>query len=206
MADLLHVYSKYSEIKLFDGKIYLSDYNEFNAIVREMRQNAQRDIKSEGYSIDDARYYLEITLADDNSQNFRVTTEKLELTSEADVKILCAKFLQVRERLLGKNQYKGKTRLLTTMLNASITMPHWQFKAIELGSPDPQRAFKSEREVFWSPEKGYQKTPIYDRDLLQPGNFIKGPAIIEAKDTTYAIPANWNLNIDKYSNAILEEV
>jgi N-methylhydantoinase A len=60
--------------------------------------------------------------------------------------------------------------------------------------------------VGWSPLEGYRKTPIYDRDLLEPGNLIKGPAVIEARDTTYVIPADWVLNIDKYSNAILEEV
>ncbi len=95
---------------------------------------------------------------------------------------------------------------MTTVLNAAITMPHWEFKEAELGPSDPRPAFKGERDVLWSPKTGYQKTPIYDRDLLIPGNFIHGPAIIEARDTTYVIPADWTLNIDKYSNAILEEV
>jgi N-methylhydantoinase A/oxoprolinase/acetone carboxylase beta subunit len=85
-------------------------------------------------------------------------------------------------------------------------MPHWQFQAVEPGSQDPQEALRGEREVFWTPEEGYQKTPIYNRDRLVPGNLVKGPAVIEARDTTYVIPADWILNIDKYSNAILEEV
>ena len=204
MADLLHVYSKYGEIELCDGRSYLGEYDRFNAVVSEMHKRALRDIKAEGYSADDARYSLELVMADDSSGDVRVTTDKLALASEADVKALCAGFLEAREKLGGKS--KGGIRVLTTMLNAAITMPHWQFQAVAPGGPDPRRALRGEREVFWSPEKGYQKTPIYDRDLLEAGNIVRGPAVIEARDTTYVIPADWVLNIDKYSNAILEEV
>ena len=206
MADLLHVYSRYSEVRLFDGKTYLNEYTAFNAVVDEMYQRARRDIKSEGYSTDDARYYLELVTADDRANSFRVTTEKLSLASEADVKALCSAFLQAREKATGDSRYRGGIRALTTMLNAAVTMPHWRFQAVEPGGPDPRKALRGERDVFWSPEAGYRKTPIYDRDRLAPGNLVKGPAVIEARDTTYVIPADWVLSIDKYSNAILEEV
>jgi N-methylhydantoinase A len=205
MADLLHVYSKYNEIRLFDGKSYLSDFKGFNAIVNEMSQLARRDIKSEGYSMDDARYYLELVMEDADGNTFRVTTDRLELASEADVKSLCSAFLGVRAKATG-GDYKGSIRLLTILLNTAVTMPHWQFQAVEPGPPDPRKALRGEREVFWTPDEGYRKTPIYDRDRLEPGNMVKGPAVIEARDTTYIIPADWVLNIDQYSNAILEEV
>lgn len=205
MADLLHVYSKYGEIKLFDGKRYLGDYAVFNDMIGEMRRRALRDIKSEGYSTADARYYLDLVMEDNGGHSCRVTADKLELASPADVKALCAAFLQARAKAAG-GDYQGSIRILTTMLNAAVTMPHWRFEAVALGGPDPQRARRGEREVFWSPEKGYQKTPIYDRDRLAPGNVIQGPAVIEARDTTYVVPAGWVLNIDKYSNAVLEEV
>jgi N-methylhydantoinase A/oxoprolinase/acetone carboxylase beta subunit len=206
MADLFHVYSKYARIKLFDGAGYCSDYHKFNSIVKDMYNGARRDIKSEGYPVEDARYYLELSLEDENSQTFIVSTDKLELTSQADVQEVSAKFTQVRERMTGQSNYQGAITISTMVLNAIITMPHWEFEAYELGPADPQPAFKGEREVFWTPGTGYQKTPIYNRDLLRPGNFVQGPAIIEAKDTTYVIPENWTLTIDKYMNAILEEV
>jgi N-methylhydantoinase A len=205
MADLLHVYSRYGEIKLFDGTKYTDDYDRFNAAVTEMVQLARRDIKSEGYSAAAARYYLELVMEDDSANSFRVTSDKLELASEADVRALCSGFIEAREKASGA-EYRGGIRVLTTMLNAAVTMPHWQFQAFEPGPPDPVGAGKGEREVFWSPEKGYKKTPIYDRDKLAPGNIVRGPAVIEARDTTYVIPAGWVLNVDKYANAILEEV
>ena len=206
MADLLHVYSKYGAITLFDGKRYLGDFNKFNATVDEMYRRALRDIKSEGYSVDDARYYLELTMEDDNSGSLRVTTDRLTLKSEADAKALCSAFLKARDKVTGGSGYKGGIRIMNTMMNAVVTMPHWQFQAIGPGGPNPQRAYKGERDVYWSPEEGYRETPIYDRDLLEAGNIVQGPAVIEARDTTYVVPASWVLDIDKYSNAILQEV
>jgi N-methylhydantoinase A len=205
MANLLHVYSRYNRIELYDGKGYLDQYDNFNSMVAEIHRQALRDIKSEGYSVEDARYYLELVMEDSTGHSCRVTTEKLELASEADVKALCSAFLDARARTAG-GDYNGSIRLLTTLLTATITMPHWHFQAFEPDSEDPRKALRGEREVFWTPEAGYRATPIYDRDLLEPGNLVKGPAVIEARDTTYVIPANWVLNIDKYANAILEEV
>ncbi|OGO32531.1 MAG: hypothetical protein A2Z29_07000 [Chloroflexi bacterium RBG_16_56_11] len=206
MADLLHVYSRYNKLRLYDGKKYLAEYHEFNTMVNEMLQRARRDIKSEGYSENDARYYLELAMEDDSSGSLRVTADRLALESEADIKALCSAFLKARSKVTGDSGHKGSIRIMTTMLNAVVTMPHWQFQASEPGGPDPRRASRGERDVFWSPKEGYRKTPIYDRDLLEPGNIVKGPAVIEARDTTYVLPAEWVLNIDKYSNAIIEEV
>jgi N-methylhydantoinase A/oxoprolinase/acetone carboxylase beta subunit len=31
------------------------------------------------------------------------------------------------------------------------------------------------------------------------------PAIVEAKDTTYEIPSNWYIKVDKYLNGRIEE-
>jgi N-methylhydantoinase A len=205
MADLLHVYSKYNRIELYGGKDYLDRYDKLNTMVEEMYQHTLRDIKSEGYSMNDARYFLELVMEDTAANTFRVMTDKLEFASEADIKALCSAFLEVRAKATG-GDYKGSIRVLTTLLNATVAMPHWQFWAIEPGPPDPGKALRGEREVFLAPEEGYRKTPIYDRDLLEPGNLVKGPAVIEARDTTYVIPADWVLSIDKYANAILEEV
>ena len=44
---------------------------------------------------------------------------------------------------------------------------------------------------------------IYDWDQLQPGNQIEGAAILEDANTTYFVPENWTLQMDKFGNAAL---
>ncbi len=205
MADLLHVYSKYSPIQMFDGANYLQDYKKFNSIVNELYRKAQRDIKGEGYPVNSAKYNLELTMIDESSNTIRIIADKLELSSEADVKGLCTIFSNTRTRLTGTSAEVNKIFVHSIVFNALIDMPHWKFKATKLGSQDPGPAFKGEREVFWLPQNGYQNTPIYERDLLSPGNIIKGPAIVDGRDTTYVIPGKYSLTIDEYSNAIIME-
>ena len=71
-------------------------------------------------------------------------------------------------------------------------------------SPDHSNARKGVRDVFWG--DGYVGTDIYERDLLECGNRIEGPAVIESPDTTYVIPPKWSYTVDKYRNGIIEVV
>jgi N-methylhydantoinase A/acetophenone carboxylase len=122
----------------------------------------------------------------------RIDIEKLLLSSEQDVKELCTKFVA-----------KGPISISAITLNAKVLMPHLTAKKFKMGGANPNKAMKASRQVFWSPPLGYQNTPVYELDLLIPGNVVKGPAVIDARDTTYVIPEGMSLKIDNYSNAIM---
>ena len=47
-------------------------------------------------------------------------------------------------------------------------------------------------------------TMLYDRDKLQTGNRIAGPALLLQLDTTIVVPPDWNGEVDPYGNLILE--
>ncbi len=206
MTDMLHIYSKFDEITLFDGKNYLSDYAKFNSTVNELLEGAQRDIKGEGYSLDEAKYYLELVMGDEALSGVRIKSDKLQMSSESDVRELCSQFTKAKKQITGVSEDRNKVVIYTTILNALIVMSHYEIKTSELVGKDPGGAYKGQKEVFWSREAGYQKTPIYQRESLMPGNVVTGPAIVEAKDTTYVIPSDYSLAIDKYSNGIIKEV
>jgi N-methylhydantoinase A len=198
-TDLLHRYSKYGQTTLFDGAKYLASYKAFNQTVRQLIEVARRDIKGEGFSPDEAAYYLEL-IGDGDLADYIVRSDKVQLASVADVKGLCAQF--------GRPDKKGpaKVTVSTLILNAFVPMPHYELSPSPLAGEDPSAALREERDVFWSPEAGYKKTPIYNRELLMPGNRVIGPSVVEAKDTTYVIPANRSFYISEYSQGVLREV
>ncbi|HUT67507.1 MAG TPA: hydantoinase/oxoprolinase family protein [Dehalococcoidales bacterium] len=197
-TDLLHRYSKYLPLTLFDGVNYLKDFKKLNEAVAQLTGVARRDIMGEGFSADNAGYYLEF-IGDGHLAAYNVKSEKIKLSSEEEVKQLCAQF--------GTPGEKGpaKVTVSTIILNAVVPMPHYELTSSPLAGEDPGRASRGERDVYWSPEVGYLKTPIYDRELLAPGNRVIGPAVVEAKDTTYVIPANKSYYIGEYSHGVLEE-
>jgi N-methylhydantoinase A len=198
-TDLLHRYAKYERITLFDGVKYLADYKAFNQIVKYLIDAARRDIKGEGFSADDAVYYLEL-IGDEDLADYNVRSEKIQIRSEEDVKKICAQF--------GRPDKQGsaKVTVSTLILNALVSMPHYELSPSPFAGEDPSSALREERDVFWSPEVGYQKTPIYERGALVPGNRVVGPAVVEAKDTTYVIPAHKSYDISEYSHGVLKEI
>ena len=198
-TDLLHRYSKYVPVTLFDGVNYLTDYEKLNQTVRQLMDIARRDIGGEGFSADNAVYYLEL-IGDKDLAEYNVRSEKIQLSSEEDVKKICAQFGRPDK------QDSAKVTISTLILNALVPMPHYELSPSPLAGEDPGGAFRGERDIFWSPEVGYRKTPIYDRGLLVPGNKVIGPAVVEAKDTTYVIPADKSYYISEYSHGVLEEV
>ena len=64
---------------------------------------------------------------------------------------------------------------------------------------------KGRRDVFFANTTEFIQCDIHARDLLQPGMFIKGPAIIEGLDSTVLINPNWQSEIDVYGTCILRK-
>ena len=120
--------------------------------------------------------------------------DSLSIESEADVKNLCSKF----------SENGGPVSISAIVLNVRVPMPHVATKKSRLAGKKPDKALKTSRPVFWAPDLGYQDTPIYDLDLLEPGNTVRGAAVVEGKDTTYVIPDEMSLQVDKYTNLVMK--
>ena len=69
----------------------------------------------------------------------------------------------------------------------------------------PNTSVKGCRDVFFSETTEFITCDVHARDLLQPGAFIKGPAIIESLDSTVLINPNWESLIDEYGTCILTQ-
>lgn len=48
------------------------------------------------------------------------------------------------------------------------------------------------------------KVPVYERNALQPGGTLVGPAIITQYDTTTTVPPGWQVQVDRFGNLIIE--
>ena len=61
-------------------------------------------------------------------------------------------------------------------------------------------AGRRKREIFW-PDLGKKKnTPVYNGELLAPGNRIAGPAIVETSDTTVVVQPGTKLREEALGN------
>jgi N-methylhydantoinase A len=64
-------------------------------------------------------------------------------------------------------------------------------------------AQKSTRRAYFADLGGWVDTPIYERTLLQEGDEIQGPAIVEQEDSTTVITGGQTARTDAYGNLIV---
>jgi N-methylhydantoinase A len=67
----------------------------------------------------------------------------------------------------------------------------------------PDFAVKGRRRVHLSADTSVEAR-LYERDRLDIGSAITGPAIVEQFDSTTVIPPGWTARVDGYRNLILE--
>ena len=91
----------------------------------------------------------------------------------------------------------------TLILTATAPIPHWEPPTLAERGGDPAPALKGERPVTWD-GSGPRRTPVYRRPLLRPGDRLGGPALVEAADTTCAIPPGWRYTVDAWGHGLLE--
>lgn len=147
-----------------------------------LAKEAERDMASEGFSSMEIQYAADL-LVDAESGH---TVRELSYSPGDGVSAV-------------PGDINGEACL---RLHATAPLEKANFREQELMSPDSSKALKGERDVYW--EREFVQTPIYERETLDPGNVVEGPAIIEAVDTTISIPPEYSLRIDAYSNAIID--
>jgi len=64
------------------------------------------------------------------------------------------------------------------------------------GKEPPQKAYKGQREAYL--DGGWIKFDLWEQDLLEPGNRVDGPAIIEHTMTTFVIPPQNYVELDEH--------
>ncbi len=66
----------------------------------------------------------------------------------------------------------------------------------------PRAALKGKRPVYFDP-RGFVPTPIYERDLLHPGNVLKGPCIVEEIISSTVVIPGATVRVDPWGNLII---
>jgi N-methylhydantoinase A/acetophenone carboxylase len=195
--DILHAYDNPVRVVLrsSSGTYPDTEWRVFNDAVEEMAGSARRDIRGEGFSPDNLSFTLDLAIVGPGGLQW-VESPLIHLENEEQARKLVGSYSARTGTGI------GETMIERISLKAGYEIPHYQLPEFSSQGADPQKALKHSRDIYWG--QGYIKTNVYERDLLQCGNRIKGPAVIESPDTTYLVPPNWSYTVDKYLNGILE--
>jgi N-methylhydantoinase A len=207
------VFSAYSASGMDVGHIYYarmdtpfgetSDFSALPAVLETLTKEAQRDIRGEGFTFEDMKLSLELLVQETGRGTEIKFGAPLDFfKSSEDV----ARAVKTARELLGQNGHGGDLNLNMVCLTAQAEVPHFHVKEVPVFGEEAKAAIKSVRSVFLDVEKGFQEIPVYDRSLLTHGHRLSGPALVESEQTTVLVSEGWQMTVDKFNNAVLEEV
>jgi N-methylhydantoinase A len=207
--DITHKYERSFHIRLFDYATgtYFNDFETFNSIVRGLKDLAVKEIGLEGFSEEHASFRLEVEMRYGMQWRYtHIESPVLFIKGEGDVKRICDYFTEEFKRMYGAEAAfpEAGIELEAFRLFVQSDLPHFPVKSYEtVSEAHPKEAIKGERDCYWEDLGGFTPTKIYDWGIVKPGNYIEGPAIIEAEATTLVIEPGWTFKMDSYTNGIL---
>jgi N-methylhydantoinase A len=204
------VWEKSRTMKIFQWatQSYYEDLDAFNNLVNELKDQAIRDLKLEGFSEDQIHFRLELEMRYGMQYNLtKVESPHLNVKSSEDFKDICDKFTEQYSAIYSPEATfpVGGINVECFFLTAFVDSLPYDAASSKLENKTPSDSAKlAPREAYWSGAGGFTETPVYDFEALVSGNVIEGPALIEAKDTTYVLEPEWRFTMDGFGNGILE--
>ena len=204
------MWEKSRRLRIFEWATqkYLEDLEAFNAVVRELVDLAARDLRLEGYGEGAMHFDLDLEMRFGSQYNLtKVRSPRLRVESADDYRALGEIFVRRYGEIYSPEAtfLAGGINIESFCLSAWVAPPPASLAAAELEGPEPlAAACTGSRPACWNPARGFVDTHVYGLAALRPGNVVQGPAILEARETTYVIEPGWVYRMDAWRNGILE--
>lgn len=206
------VWDHSATLKLFRWKdqAYSEDLESFNRVVRDLKDLAVRDLRLEGYGEDQISLRLELDMRYGMQYNLtKVVSPHLLVQGPDDLKDICDRFTEEYSSVYSPEATfpQGGVNVECFYLTATVEQPPRVWRPAPLSGPQPlAAAARAPRRAYWRALGGYTDTPVYDFHHLEPGNQITGPALVDARHTTFVIEPGWRFSLDQFHNGVLQPV
>ena len=172
-----------------------------------LKTKARDDIQTEGLDAARAHYSRELDLRY-AGQGYELRTPLDGLfdarISAATLAAARARFDERHARIHGHSAKDRPVELVSYRLRLRVEVPKFAQREEESSSGAAGRARKGERKVWFDGTRPLVST-LYEREKLDPGAAVTGPAIVEQLDATTAIPPGWLATVDRFRNLLLSK-
>jgi N-methylhydantoinase A len=136
-------------------------------------------------------------------QYHEVTVEiPTNVIKECDWETMAKIFHPLHNRLYGYSLEEEATpvELINLRLTCIGKTEKPVFKTRDYAGPNPEKAFKKQRQVYIPGENVFKDIDVFDALKLEFGNKICGPVILEQVNTTAFITPGYNVMVDKFGS------
>ncbi len=184
------------------------DAEHAEAIYAQLEARALDELAAEGLDQKDARFQRELDL--------RYTGQGYELRTPLDglyadkltadsVEAARNRFDDRHAQIHGHAAKDRAVEVVSYRVRLRVAVPKYvpREEAAPIKLRDVASAVKGSRQVYFDGKSATQAT-VYERDGLDIGAKISGPAIVEQFDATTVVPPSWTGRVDTHRNLILE--
>ena len=200
-ANIVHEYSLTKIIPV------PSPQEEINELYAPMIEEAQAQLKDEGFSGDRMKFDWSIDLRY-SRQVHEVTTLVRGRTpvDEASLAQLVSDFEAQYERKYGKGSAFREAGMEMTMfrLTARGLIDRPRLEPLPHTDKGSSHAKIGRRPIFVDARNGMAEADIYDFSKLSPGNIVAGPAVIHTPITTIVLQDRQRGTMDGYRNVLID--
>jgi N-methylhydantoinase A len=200
MSDVKHDYVRSKLASLEE-----LDLNEINQLFLQLIDQAKADLHGEGFADDEIKVepHLDLRYA---GQGYELTVPcPMPPLTREDLALMRGRFDTLHEQNSGHKAETEPVELVSLRLVSLGLVPQAKLSPARVTGRKIEDGKTGERKVFFGKEHGVLAAAIYDRDLLEPGHGIFGPAIVEQLDTTTVIQPEQEATVDEYGNIIIRE-
>jgi len=169
-----------------------TSWEEVEKLLEPLVRRGRVDIRAEG--VEDAAIRTESTV------QMRYRGQSYELTVPFS-KNFAADFHKRHQQTYSYARLDAPLELVNLHVRAIGKVQKPILRGSGFNSPDPTLALIGNKKVVFS--QGAREVPLYQAELLRPGNQIQGPGLVVRSDTTILIPPSDWAEIDAYNNILI---
>ena len=192
-------------LKTFHAVVPGIDLAELNAVIAATEQKAMAELLQEGVEKSRARLvrYLDMRYA---GQHHEVTVEIPSgcAIDDRHLPVIADAFHRAHEKLYTYATPENPLEIMNLRITAVGAVDKTGLFEKPLGPSNASKALKGMRKAHFEERGGLAEVPVYNRDLLAPGNHVPGPAIIEERITTIVVHPGWDARVDGFENIVME--
>ncbi|MFQ6102007.1 MAG: hydantoinase/oxoprolinase family protein [Anaerolineae bacterium] len=138
-------------------------------------------------------------------QSYELNTPvtRKETLTQADLAEVIARFHELHHRIYAYGSAEETVEFINLRVGAIGKVPEVSFTRRERAGSDPGAANKGTRPAYY-PAHGFIDTAVYERDLLQPGNVVRGPCLVEEVASTSVLTPGAVGTVDDFGNIIVQ--
>ncbi|MDR7402937.1 MAG: hydantoinase/oxoprolinase family protein [Armatimonadota bacterium] len=136
------------------------------------------------------------------SYELNVPLDRRERLGPGDLAAAAERFHRLHQRLYAYSSREETLQVVNLRVTALGKTPPVRFPALELRPGDGRQARKEARPVYFA-GRGMVETPVYERDLLQPGDVVRGPAVVEETISSTLLIPGARCTVDAYRNLVI---